>query len=290
MKDIKNNQNRKVRSIIILEGLANIVVFSAKVVVGFYTGSSAILSDALHSLTDIFNNIIAYFVQMISSYPPDQNHPYGHKKFETLAVFVLATILSVVAVEMIMRAYQRIGDPIIHSNWALIVMFGVLLVNLVLSIWENYWAKRLNSRLLSADAKHTLSDVLITISVIVGWQLSVRGYPILDFIFSIVVSMIVFYLAYKLFKNSIPILVDEAVIDIRLLENTVEQIDGVIKLEKLRSRTVGNETFADMVIKVAPSLSLSESHKIADKIEEIMVEKYAVEDVVIHIEPNNAND
>ena len=278
-------KDRKIRIVLIIEGSANVVVLIAKTVVGIYTGSSAILSDALHSLTDVFNNIFAYIVSRISAFPPDKNHPYGHRKFETLAVFVLAILLGVIAVEIVIRAFERIGNPILPSRWGLIVMIGVLLVNIALSSWENYQAKRLNSDLLKADAKHTLSDVLTTVAVIAGWQLAVYGYPIFDFILAVFVSLFVFYLAYRLFRNSIPILVDEAAVDQRKISETIEQLDDVIKIERLRSRNIGQETFADIVVTVSANMSTVESHKVADLIEEKLYEKFGIDDVVVHIEP-----
>lgn len=278
-------QDRKVRVVLILEGSVNVVILIAKTVVGIYTGSSAILSDALHSLTDVFNNIFAYIALRISASPPDKNHPYGHKKFETLAVFVLATLLSVIAIEIVIRAFDRIGNPILPSRWGLIVMIGVLIVNIVLSSWENVQAKRLNSDLLRADARHTISDVLTTIAVIVGWQLATHGYPIFDFILAVVVSVLVFYLAYQLFRKSIPILVDEAAVDQTKIVASIEQLDDVIKIERLRSRNIGQETFADVVVTVRANMSTEESHKVADQIEKELYEKFDIDDVVVHVEP-----
>jgi cation diffusion facilitator family transporter len=278
-------RDRKVRVVLILEGSANVIVLIAKTVVGIYTGSSAILSDALHSLTDVFNNVFAYIALRISASPPDKNHPYGHKKFETLAVFVLATLLSVIAIEIVLRAFDRIGNPILPSRWGLIVMIGVLIVNIALSSWENVQAKRLNSDLLRADARHTFSDVLTTIAVIGGWQLAAHGYPIFDFILAVVVSALVFYLAYQLFRKSIPILVDEAAVDQSKIIETIGKIDDVIKIERLRSRNIGQETFADVVVTVRPNMSTEESHKVADLIEVELYEKFGIDDVVVHVEP-----
>jgi len=277
--------DRKVRVVLILEGIANVIVLIAKTVVGIHTGSSAILSDALHSLTDVFNNVFAYIVMRISATPPDKNHPYGHRKFETLAVFVLATLLSVIAIEIVIRAFERIGNPILPSRWGLIVMICVMLVNIALSSWENYQAKRLNSDLLKADARHTFSDVLTTVAVIVGWQLAANGYPIFDFILAVFVSVLVFYLAFQLFRKSIPVLVDEAAVDQTKIVETIEQLDDVVKIERLRSRNIGQETFADVVVTVRANMSTEESHKVADLIEEKLYEKFGIDDVVIHVEP-----
>ena len=283
--DVTSENDRKVRLILILEGLANVTVLIAKTIVGIYTGSSAILSDALHSLTDVFNNIFAYIASRVSSSPPDMSHPYGHRKFETLAVFVLATLLSVIAIEVVIRAFERIGNPIFQSRWGLIVMFGVLLMNIGIASWENYWAKRLNSELLNADARHTFSDVLVTIAVIFGWQMATRGYPILDFVFAVLIALFVFYLAFQLFRKSIPILVDESAVDQYEVIDALQNLPGVLNIKRIRSRIIGQETFADVVITVQASMSTEESHRVADLVEKELLEKFSINDVVVHIEP-----
>jgi cation diffusion facilitator family transporter len=281
---IKNSQ-KKVLSILIIEGLVNLIVLFVKVWVGVVTGSSAILSDALHSLSDLFNNILAFTLMKVASYGPDKNHPYGHRKFETLAVFILATLLSVVAVEIVLRAIERIGNPILLNYWGLIAMSAVLTINISLSSWENYWANRLHSEILKADARHTFSDVLTTIAVIGGWQLAARGYPILDFILSLAISLFVLFLAYKLFSQCIPILVDGTYLDQEQITQAIEQLDDVLSVKRLRSRIIAHGLFADIIVTVNRDLSIQESHAIADSIEKRLLDDFEIDDVVIHIEP-----
>jgi len=158
--------------VLVREALANLAVMCAKAVVGFHTGSIAVLGDAVHSLADFANNIVAFVAARIASEPPDQDHPYGHKKFETLAVFGIATLLSVLAIEIILGALDRDPRVITQQRWELVLMLGVLAVNITIAIWENRWARRLDSDILRADARHTLSDVLTTVAVIAGWQLA----------------------------------------------------------------------------------------------------------------------
>ena len=282
---IVDDTQQKVRSILLIEGLANFLMLTAKVWVGLHTGSSAILSDALHSLSDLFNNILALTLMKVASYGPDQNHPYGHRKFETLAVFILATLLCVVAIEIVLRAFDRIGNPILLSNWGLMLMCGVLIINIGISSWEHYWAKRLHSEILRADARHTFSDILTTVAVIGGWQLAARGYPILDFILSLAISMFVLFLAYKLFSRCIPILVDGTYLDHDLIIQSIELLDGVLKVKRMRSRIIAHGIFADIIVMVNRNMSTEESHMIADKIEKKLLDDYDIEDVVIHIEP-----
>ena len=202
-----------------------------------------------------------------------------------MAVFVLATLLCVVAIEVIIRAFERIGGSIHHSQWGLIVMTGVLFVNIGISTWENYWAKKLDSNLLYADARHTFSDVVVTIGVIIGWQVAARGFPIVDFVLAIFVALFVFYLAFQLFRKSIPILVDESAVDPNAVIDAMQKLPGVIKIKRLRSRVIGNETYADIVVLVTPEMSTEDSHDIAELVEKELLEKFNIHDAVVHIEP-----
>lgn len=285
MTDTSPNRDKNVQRIILIEGSANFVVLLAKLWVGFSTGSLAIAGDAIHSLTDIVNNIVAWFVIRLSSLPPDREHPYGHRKFETLAVFFLASLLALLAFELAWHAIKKEDSEIISSRFELSIMLGVLLVNISLASWQRMWARRLDSDILLADASHTFADVLTTIVVIVGWQLSVMGYLWLDRVCALAVSGVVFYLAYDLFKKSKPILVDEFALDPELLSNTIRNVDGVLQVNRVRSRWIGSEKAIDIIIAVDPKLSTADSHKIATDIESLIEDKFDVSDISIHVEP-----
>lgn len=151
MNDIKQ-RDQHVRHVILIEGLANLTVLIGKVFVGLSTGSLAILADAIHSLTDMTNNIIAWVVIYYSSQPADREHPYGHRKFETLAVFILASILTVFAFEVAFNAITKETTEIASNNLELVIMLIVLVVNILVTSWQHMWAKRLNSDILHADA------------------------------------------------------------------------------------------------------------------------------------------
>ena len=280
-------RDHQIRRIILIEGCANLLVLLMKLLVGITTGSLAILGDAIHSITDLANNIMAWTVIRLSSAPADQKHPYGHRKFETLAVFVLAALLTVLAFELILHAFQREQKDILSEPWGLTLMLIVLAINMVIAGWQRYWARRLDSNIILADAHHTLSDVFITSIVILGWQLSVRGFAWLDTFCALGVAVLVLYLAYDLFKRAVPILVDEVAIPADELIKLAQSIAGVIKVEKVRSRWIGKARAVDMVISVKNDMSLSDSHEIANSIEQLLKEHLQVTDSSIHIEPLN---
>jgi cation diffusion facilitator family transporter len=239
----------------------------------------------VHSLTDVANNIIAWVVIRASHEPADREHPYGHHKFEVLAVFVLATLLATVAIELGIRALTRDAQYPAMSTWGLYIMTAVLVINIIVASWQRVWAKRLNSSILLADASHTFSDVLTTIVVIVGWQLSVRGYPWLDTACALGVSAMILYLAFGLFRNVVPVLVDEMAIEPEELTDAISQINGIMDVPRVRSRWIGSERAVDVIVTVAPSMPTIQSHAIADEVEALLETKFDVRDITVHVEP-----
>lgn len=280
-----SERDKKIHRLIVIEGSVNLIVLIAKLFVGISTGSLAIIADAIHSLTDLANNIVAWVVVRLSAMPADREHPYGHRKFETLAVFALATLLAVLAFEIAKNAVIKETTEIVSGNWELTVMITVLVINVVLATWQRYWAKKLKSSIMLADAAHTFADVLTTVVVIVGWQLSSMGFVIADRLCALGVAGFVFYLAYRLFKTAFPVLVDEYAIDPEEINEVVMNIDGVKEVGRIRSRWIGSDVAIDMVVLVDAKLTTEESHQIADQIETMIEEQFNVCDAFIHIEP-----
>jgi len=280
-----DQRDRKILSIILIEGLANGAVLIIKLVVGIYTGSLAVLGDAVHSLTDIINNIVAWTVTRLSAKPADRKHPYGHRKFETIAVFGLAALLAVLAFELLLHAVTRETVEITSGGLELGLMLGVLVINIVVSTWQRGWAKRLNSDILLADANHTFSDVLITTSVIIGWQLSAMGWVWVDRLCALAVAGLILYLAFGLFKRTLPVLLDERAIEAGKLRAAIQEVDGVRAINRVRSRWVGTARAVDLVIEVDAELSTAAAHEIADRVEALLAEQFDVHDVSIHVEP-----
>jgi cation diffusion facilitator family transporter len=281
------DRDRLVRRVIVIEGIANVCLLLLKVVVGIATGSMAVRGDAVHSLTDIANNVLAWFVIAVSSQGPDREHPYGHRKFETVAVFALATLLTVLAIELALAAIRRDSTPVADEPWALVVMLAVLSINVAVATWETVWAKRLGSEILHADARHTFADVLTTGVVIAGWQISARSHPWIDTACALGVACLILYLAYDLFRRAIPILVDRAALAPEAVARTVASVTGVCRVVSVRSRWTGASAAVDLTVTVDPALSTRAAHDISDEIERTMANRFAIEDATVHIEPDD---
>ncbi|MFT6268820.1 MAG: cation diffusion facilitator family transporter [Alphaproteobacteria bacterium] len=260
----------------------------SKLSIGLMTNSTAIIADAIHSLTDVANNIIAWFAVKVSQSPADSNHQYGHQKYEQVAVFVLASMLTIVAFEVITQAYSRFGQPVEQSMLGLAVLIGTMVINICLTVWQRRWAKRLHSPILHADASHTLSDALTTLVVIVGWQLAAQGYYWLDTIFAIIISCMIFFLAFKLFKSAVPILVDYSDIDSQKLNEALSKIPAVKQIVQIRVRRSSEGRVADVIARVGADLTVRESQAITNNIKALLEHQFAIKEVIVNYEPDTS--
>ena len=277
-------RDRAVRRTLLVEGLSDLLMLGAKVVVGLATSSAAVMSDAIHSFADLMNNVVALVAMRLAAAPPDREHPYGHRRYESLAVFLLATLLAVLAVELVLRSFGGQREVSWHG-WSLAVMIGVFSVNVALAIWETRRARELDSDLLRADSRHTISDVLVTALVIAGWQLAARGYVWLDSALTLAVSALILWLAYGLFRRAVPVLVDHIAVDPEELTAAVTSVPGVRSTRRVRSRVGAAAPRIDVVVSVDRELSTEESHHIADAIERALRARFAAEEVTVHVEP-----
>lgn len=282
---VSATRDKRVRRVLLIEGAANVVILGLKFTVGLATGSLAILGDALHSLSDVANNVMAILIMRHSTKEADEDHPYGHRKFETLAVFVLATLLAVLAFELCLRAITGGTTEVATSGWGLAVMLGALGVNILIAWWEHIQARRLHSDILHADAAHTLADSLTTAVVIAGWQLAAHGYAWMDRVAAIGVAGVVAYLSYGLFRRAIPVLVDRVALDADEVTRVVSDVDGVREVRRTRSRWIGTRPSVDVVVAVDAQLDTVAAHAIADAIEHAIEDSFGARDTTVHVEP-----
>ncbi len=281
-------RDRRIAQVLLVEGAANLTVLLTKLCVGLATGSVAILGDAVHSFADLANNGLAFWVARVAAAPPDREHPYGHRKFETLAVFALAMLLGVVALELAASAFRLRGE-VVTRGWALALMLGVLAVNTALTLWQHHWAQRLDSDLLRADARHTLSDVMVTAAVIVGWQLGSRGFVWADRAATLGVSALILLLAWGLFQRAVPVLTDRSAADPDAIRSALRDVPGVQEVRRVRSKQTGHGPSMDVVVAVAPQLPTRESHAIADRVEARLLARFGSRDVAVHVEPADSS-
>lgn len=183
-------------------------------------------------------------------------------------------------------AIARFGEPVENSRIGLILLIATLLFNIVLALWQHHWAKKLDSALLEADARHTFSDVLSSVAIIVGWQLAVQGWPWLDTVYAIIMAGVIAFLAYQLFKQAIPILVDSTRLNEDHLRRSIMALAHVTEIRQLRTRYDGLKHIGDITVTTPKELTLEETHQLADSIEQLMADEFGVADTVVHVEPD----
>jgi cation diffusion facilitator family transporter len=248
----------------------------------------SILSDGFHSLTDSASNVVALVGVSVARRPPDANHPYGHRKYETIASLGILIFLVVVLVEVLSAAADRLvngGTPRVFPE-GIGLMTVTLIVNLFVVSYELREGRRLNSEVLRADAKHTRSDVLTT-GAVLGALLGVWwGYPLLDPMAALLVAGFIGHACWSIAQEASRILGDEIVIAESDVRAVVQSVPDVIGCEKIRTRGPADYVFLDLHLWLDGNMPLSRAHAASHVVKDRLMAKFPqLADVVIHIEP-----
>lgn len=266
----------------------NLLVALAKIVLGAASGAVSVLSDGFHSLTDSASNIVALVAVGVAKQPPDADHPYGHRKFESMAAVAIGLFLLLVMVQVLWTAVERLRFPSQPTVDALTfaVMIATLLVNVGVVRYERRAGKRLSSEVLLADAHHTQSDLFTSLTVIAALIGVKAGLPLLDPIAAIVVAGFIGYACWEIFQRTSRILADEMVMDAEAIRDVVRTVPEVVDCEKIRSRGWSDHVFVDLHLWMSPAMRLDEAHRVSHEVKDRIMERYPqVKDVVIHLEP-----
>ncbi|HYF40642.1 MAG TPA: cation diffusion facilitator family transporter [Gemmatimonadales bacterium] len=268
--------------------IANLVVVAVKFAVGLHTNSLAVFGDALQSSVDSVNNFFAIFVVRVAAKAPDEDHPYGHAKFETLGALLIALLLALSIFELVRGAVARLvtGSPVVSvSTTALALLVFTLAINIGVVWFETRAGRRLGSDLLLADALHTRTDVFITIGVLAGLALARSGLAWADPALALVVAVLVGRAGYQILRRSIPTLVDERAFDQATIQREAEEVEGVISAYAIRSRHAGDRRFAELTIAVDGRKNVTSAHLIADQVEDRLRDQLQLDQVTVHVEP-----
>jgi cation diffusion facilitator family transporter len=265
----------------------NLGVATAKLVVGWLTASISMVADGFHSLTDSASNVIGLVGVSWASRPPDEDHPYGHWKVETLAALLIGGLLTITAWEVLQSSVARWisgGAPRVVplSFW---VMGVTLLVNLGVSVVEGRAAKRLSSEVLRADAAHTRSDVFVSLGVIASLLASRWGYPQADALAALVITFFIARAAIQIVRRSAGPLLDEAVVPAESVRRMAVAVPGVLGAHKVRTRGHPGGVHADLHIQVDPGLPIDRAHVIGHMVVDVLERELGLDDVVVHVEP-----
>ena len=282
------NNVLQIRKVLIATLALNVAVSLAKVIYGYMTNSIAMTSDGFHSFFDGVSNIVGLIGIWIAYHPPDENHPYGHRKYETLFTIIIGVMIFATCLQILKQVYHSIVEY--HDTQVTSISFAVMLitmaVNIFVAIYERKKGIELKSEFLIADAMHTKSDILASIGVIVSLIITKSGYRIADTIAGLVIAFLIARIGYEIIKRASDVLVDTICIDTSAIESVINSVEGVKGCHDIRTRGTEHSIYLDLHILVAPRMSIEKAHEVADSVEERIKSSFpAVTDIVVHIEP-----
>jgi len=282
-------RSEAVRRVLRILLVANVAVVLAKAAIGIAAGSLSVIGDAVHSSVDALNNVLGLIVVRVASKEPDDEHPYGHGKFETLGALAIVVFLSITCFELVRSSIGRLvagGHTVRVTDLSLGLMLATLATNVVVAWYENRRGRELSSELLIADAAHTRSDVFITIGVLIGVLFARQGYTWVDPAVAIVVAVLIARVAYQILGRTVPVLVDERAIPEPTIRESAQAVEGVKSAYGIRSRG-GNAgvRYAEVTIAVDSAANVADAHAIADEVEARLKKDLELEAVTVHVEP-----
>jgi len=281
---------RAIRRVLIITLILNLVAATAKLIVGYWTGSLSLVADGIHSVFDSASNVIGLVGIHIAARPADEEHPYGHRKFETFTTMFVSLLLFLTCWELVESAWARLTAPQTITPqvnvWSFAAMLISIAVQLTVAFYEYRAGKRLKSDILVADAMHTRSDIYVSLSVIVGLVVVRLGVPIVDPILALLVAAFIAKIGLDIIRSGSRVLLDGAVLDINRVERIALEVDGVRSCHRIRTRGQEDDIHLDLHVQVDPRISVERAHDVAHQVQrKLQQEIEGVADVVVHIEP-----
>lgn len=279
---------RHVQRVLVATLVLNLSVAVGKIVAGYRANSLSVIGDGLHSSVDALSNVIALIVIRFSTAPPDEDHPFGHSRYETLAAFVLGGLLFLTAVELARSAVTRLFAP--QDTLADALTIGTILATLAINIFVSWYERREGQRhqseVLIADAAHTRSDVYVTMAVLGGLVLSRFGFEQADSILALFVAGAIAFAGWRVYRDVLPALTDRAVFHADEVAAIVRGVPGVVSVHDIRSRGTRREPYVQMHL-VVDRHDVVGAHEVADEVERRLAAGLGVKESFVHIEPED---
>ena len=273
--------------------IINIILSLFKFIAGFISHSSAMISDAVHSASDVLSTIIVMIGIKASQKTSDKEHPYGHERIECVASFLLSVALFITGLSIGVDAAKTIVLKTYENKESI---GFIALIAAVLSIVTKEWmfwytrsgAKKLSSTALMADAWHHRSDALSSVGALIGIGLSMAGFPIFDPIASIIICVLILKVAIDIFMEACNRMIDTAAdeqTEKKLIE-TIKSVDGVIEVNKLKTRLFASRMYVDVEFSADGDLSLTDAHEIAHRVHDLLEESFPeIKHCMVHVNP-----
>ena len=273
--------------------IGNAVLTLFKILAGVFANSGAMISDAIHSASDVFSSIIVIIGVKLAAKKSDKDHPYGHERFECVAAIVLAVILLVCGLFIGHEAIEKIGagntgELEVPGMLALIAAIVSIVSKEAMYWYTRFYAKRLDSGALMADAWHHRSDALSSIGALIGIAGAMLGYPLMDTIASLVICIFIVKAAYDIFKDAIGKMVDRSCSDEveQEISSFASEQEGVLGVDTIKTRMFGNRIYVDIKIFADGEITLTQSHRIAKQVHNAIEHRFdKVKHITVYVKP-----
>jgi cation diffusion facilitator family transporter len=276
----------RIRRVLIVTMLLNFLATGVKLAAGLLTGALSVVADALDSLFDGLSNVVGLAGLVAASKPPDAEHPYGHRKFETIAAISISILLFITSWQLLVLAWGRFQSNVgIEVNfWVVGAMAAAMLIQGLTSYYELRQGRELHSEVLVADAMHTRASILVSLSVLGGLGLILLGFSRADALLAAFVAIMIAKIGVDILKENMPVLVDRAAIDPQKIASVVREVGGVQTFHRVRSRGAAGSAAVDLHIQVSPESTLEEANAVADEVRRRLLALDEVNDVTVHLE------
>ncbi len=276
--------------LLVLSAIVDLALGLLKIIIGWLANSHALIADGIHSFSDLATDLMVWFLNRIGAEEPDEEHPYGHARFETFGALVLGSILILVAGILVYDSVLRLMDlvSIAIPTWPALIAAGT---SIAVKEWlyriTHKLGEKVNSNLLLANAWHHRSDAFSSVIVLIGVTGAILGITWLEMIAAIGVAFMIALIGWKLVRESVEELVDTALSEtyVRDIQKTIENADGVCGVHSLRTRRMGSAVILDIHLQVDPAISVSEGHHIGDWVCQHLKRKFQeISDITVHID------
>ncbi|MBR4514213.1 MAG: cation transporter [Lachnospiraceae bacterium] len=271
----------------------NLALSVGKLLAGIFASSSAMISDAIHSASDVASTIVVMVGVHMAAKSADEDHPYGHERMECVASAILALFLAMVGAEIGISGLRKIYSGAYETAelpgiMALAAAAASIALKEAMFWYTRNAAKRINSGALMADAWHHRSDALSSIGALIGIAFARHGFPVMDAVASVVISLFIIKAAFDIMKDSIDKLVDHCADEEvqKRISEVVSGVPGVVRIDDLKTRLFGNVLYVDVEIAADGALSLEEAHDIAEKVHDSVEKNISyVKHCMVHVNP-----
>ncbi len=284
----KTDRHSAIMRVLVMTLALNLLVSGTKIIIGLATGLISVTASGFESLLDSSNNIVGFFTMNMSKHGPDERHPYGHRKFETLAAMLIAVMLLFAGSQIFMAALKRLHEvvPPQGSFWAFVAMGVSIGVNIIVITYELKMGRKHSSEFLLTDAAHTSTDLFSSMVVIAGVVGVKLGFPRADALAAFVIVGVIAWTGFHLIREAMNILSDTARIDVKAVEECAMKVEGVLGVHNIRSRGTPDHIAVDLHVKVDPKMTVEDGHKLSHRVKERLMREHAhIVDVVVHLEP-----